>query len=327
MINEANRSVDSETPIVIALGGNAISKKGEEGNIDQQFVNSAETSEHLANLISQGHRLVVTHGNGPQVGSILRRMEISQGDVYSLPLHICVADTQAGMGHMISQCLNNALGGRGIKKIASTIITHVLVDPEDDAFDNPTKPIGKFMDAAESEALAKRYDWEMGEYGEGEFRRVVASPQPTGILEIEMIKTLVQNDQLLVVGGGGGIPVSYDADHKLFGVDCVVDKDLTSALLAVALGAQTLIIATAVEKVVLGFGSDNEQPLDSLTVSEAQGYMASGEFPAGTMGPKVQAGLNFLKFSKHNDPQVIITDLEYISEALQGKTGTRIVRG
>ncbi|MBX7245358.1 MAG: carbamate kinase [Candidatus Sumerlaeaceae bacterium] len=315
-----------QTPIVVALGGNAISRKNEEGNIGQQFEHTRETAGHLANLVEAGYLPVITHGNGPQVGNVLRRVELSAGEIYPIPLHICVADTQAGMGYMITQCLNNALHRRGIERIATTMITCVEVDPNDPDFDEPTKPIGKFLPREQAELFEKQYGWKMKQYGDNEYRRVVASPVPKSILEIGLIRRLVGEGEVLVVGGGGGVAVARDKAGDLYGVDCVVDKDRTTALLAADLGVQTFLIATGTEKVMLRFGKPDAVALENLTVEDAKHYLSRGEFPAGTMGPKIEAALDFLAKSKRPNARVVITDLEHMTEALAEKAGTIITR-
>ncbi|MDK2972930.1 MAG: carbamate kinase [Candidatus Sumerlaeota bacterium] len=313
--------------IVVALGGNAISVKDEEGNIAQQFARTRETARHLAELIVQGHDLIVTHGNGPQVGNVLRRVELSAAEVYPIPLHLCVANTQAGMGFMIAQCLNNELRRRGKERItASTIITAVEVDPSDPAFAKPTKPIGKYLKKEEALLLKEQHGWPMQEFDNEEYRLVVPSPIPRRILPIEMIKRLVDEHELLVCCGGGGIPVWCDAAGEETGVDCVIDKDRTSALLATELGLGRFVIATAVEKVMLAYRTPRQRPLDRLTIAEARAYLDAGEFPAGTMGPKIEAAIDFLERTPHPSPVAIITNLENISGALAGTTGTHLVR-
>lgn len=313
-------------PIVVALGGNAISRSDEEGNIDQQFAHSRETASHLAALVEAGYLPVVTHGNGPQVGNVLRRVELAAGEIYPIPLHICVADTQAGMGYMISQCLNNALRRRNIQRIVTTIITCVEVDLGDIAFTEATKPIGKFLPREQAEKFAAQYGWKMKEYGSEGFRRVVASPLPRGILEIDLIRRLVKGGELVVACGGGGIPVVRSRTGEYAGVDCVVDKDRTTALLASELGVSTLLIATGVDRVMINFRKPDAVALDRLTVSEAKRHMADGQFPPGTLGPKMEAALDFLARAKDPEARVIITDLENMTAALAERAGTTVVR-
>lgn len=336
MIKEAARhsaqrmlpEISKNGPIVVALGGNALAPEGSLGAISEQFEAARRTVVKLADLIEQGHRIIVTHGNGPQVGATLRRAEIAAetGEVYELPLHICVANTQAGMGYMICESLNTELRRRKIDKTATTIITTVEVDPDDPEFDEPTKPIGKFYNRATAETLKSAHQWKMVETDSGALRRLVPSPRPRRIIQAPLIKRLVEDGEILVVAGGGGIPIVFSADGGEHGVEAVIDKDLTSALLAHEIGAGTFIILTSVEKVALNFGKSDERRLDRMTTAEACGHMSAGQFPAGSMGPKIQGALDFLNRSPVSDPCVIITDLDHVEAALEGKTGTRITR-
>lgn len=310
------------TPIVVALGGNAISRPREEGNIAQQFAHARETADHLVRLLERGYLPVVTHGNGPQVGNVLRRVELAAGEIYPIPLHICVADTQAGMGFMICQCLDNALRRRGLARNVVTLVTTVEVDPADPAFANPTKPIGKALPRAQAVHYAEQYGWVMKAFGDDEYRRVVASPPPRAIREIAPIRHLVAQGDVVVAAGGGGIAVARDAGDEWHGVDCVVDKDLTSALLAVELDVATLVIATGVDHVMLNFGRPDAVALDRLTVSEARRHLAAGQFPPGTLGPKIEAALLFLERTHQSRARVLIVDLEHIAEGLEGRAGT-----
>lgn len=313
--------------IVIALGGNAISRKGEEGSLKQQYLRTSESAELLTQLILEGHELLITHGNGPQVGDSLRRVELAANEVYPVPLHVCVAETQATMGFMITECMNNALRKVGKEVIATTIVTMVEVDPNDPAFGKPTKPIGKYLSRAEADDLVRRHGWRMQEYDKEEFRRVVPSPVPRHILQSDLIRRLADESELLVACGGGGIPVMRNGDGRINGVDCVIDKDRTSALLAAQLGVSRFIIATAVEKVMLDYRTPNARAIGRLTVSEARAHLASGQFPAGTMGPKIEAACDFLENTPHPEPRAFITDLEHVRDALEGRTGTLLMRG
>ena len=316
-------------PVVIALGGNAISRRGEEGNIAQQFAHTAETADHIAGLVAGGLLPVITHGNGPQIGNILRRVELAVGEVYPLPLHVCVADSQAGMGYMITQCVANALAARGVARTTATVITRVVVDPADPAMARPTKPIGRFIPPDVADGFRRRYGWNMADYGADGMRRVVASPPPLAIVEMDVIRRMVADGVIVVAAGGGGIPVAPDPDlpGAHHGVDCVIDKDRTSALLAAGLGADTLVIATGVRRVALHFATPAERPLATLTAAEAAAHLADGHFPEGTMGPKIAAALDFLARTPAPRPRVVITDLAHIPAALKGETGTTITRG
>jgi len=316
----------SEGPIVVALGGNAISREDEEGNIPQQFRRTRQTVVWLANLIEAGRQIVITHGNGPQVGNVLRRVELAAHEIYPLPLDTCGADTQGGMGYMIAQCLNNELRRRGIARTVGVIITMVEVAPDDPAFKNPTKPIGRSYERHKGEQMRDRYGWQMVEVAGGRLRRVVASPIPQSIVEVELIRRLTQAGDLLVVGGGGGIPVSRDDEGDLVGVEAVIDKDRTSALLADAIDAGTVLIATNVERVALDFGKPTQRFVDRLTVAEARRHLVEGQFPSGSMGPKIEAAIAFLEQSRRSDARVIICNLRHVADALAGRAGTQLER-
>ncbi len=318
-------NVYHEKLIVVALGGNAISQPDEEGNLPQQFKNTDYTARHLAELVEDGYQLIVTHGNGPQVGNALRRVELSADHVYRLPLYICGADTQGGMGYMIAQCLNNALRQRGIERVVTPIVTSVEVDRADPDFQNPTKPIGSFFDEAQAERFKREEGWRMVHVPPHGYRRVVASPAPLAVIEIELIRQLVGVGELLVAGGGGGIPVTRDDDGNLSGVEAVIDKDRTAALIGRTLDAPVLLIVTSVERVMLDYGSDQERPIERMTASEAQGYLDAGQFPPGSMGPKIEAAIEFLRGCESTRARVIICDIEHMSAALRGESGTCLV--
>jgi carbamate kinase len=310
--------------IVVALGGNAISRPGQVGDIPQQFENTSYTAQYLAGLIGAGYQLVITHGNGPQVGNVLRRVELAAREVYRLPLYICGADTQGGMGFMIAQCLNNALHCKGLSRIVPTIVTSVEVDANDPAFRNPTKPIGSFYRKDKAEELIREHGWEMVHVPSQGYRRVVPSPEPKAIVELELIRRLVDAGESLVAGGGGGIPVARDENGAWHGVEAVIDKDRTAALLGRTLDAPVLLIVTSVERVALNYGTPLEKPLECLTASEAKRYLAEGQFPPGSMGPKIEAAIEFLRDCGAADARVIICDIEHMAEALAGRSGTRI---
>jgi carbamate kinase len=317
---------DTDKRIVVALGGNAISKPNQEGTIAEQFINSQHTARVLVDAVAAGYRLVVTHGNGPQVGNILRRAEIALSELYMVPLEICVADTQAGMGFMIGQCLGNEMRSRDMQVDITTIVTSVLVDRHDDAFVNPTKPIGAYLTKEQADERVREEGWTMVEVADGRWRRVVPSPPPLRILELDTIRKLVNDGQLVIACGGGGIPVIEDDQGDLHGTAAVIDKDRTSALLARRLDADMLVILTAVDHVCINFGKDNEQALERLTIEEARGHLADGQFAAGSMGPKVEAAIEFVEQSPRADAVAIIAALDKLTEALQGTSGTRIVR-
>jgi len=312
--------------IIVALGGNAISKENQEGSVDQQFENSRATAVSLANLIELGFGLVVTHGNGPQIGNFLLRNEAAAGAIYPLPMEVAVAHVQGGMGYMIAQALTNELSRRDIDKAVTAIVTTVRVDADDPSFLKPTKPIGRVLGKADAEKYERGEGWSIKEISPGKYRRVVASPMPKYIMEIKTIRRAVQAGDLLVVCGGGGIPVIQSPREGLCGVKAVIDKDLASSLLAVDLDASYLMILTAVDYVSIDFGKPTERQIKSMSADEATGWLAEGQFPPGSMGPKVQAAIQYLRSSRVPNPQVIIGPLEGASDALAGRIGTRITR-
>jgi len=307
---------------VVAIGGNSISKADQVGTIPEQFANSRETAEHLAGMIAMGYDIVLTHGNGPQVGNVLLRVEYSKEHVYPIFLDTCVSDTQGGMGYMLQQILGNVLREKGVKKTVATVVTQVLVDKNDPSFKNPTKPIGSFYSKEEAEKNQKEKGWSIVEDAGRGYRRVVPSPIPVDILEKEAIENLVKNGFIVIAVGGGGIPVIRDEKGGISGVEAVIDKDRASSLLANQIKADVLIISTGVEKVAVNYKKPDEKWLDKMTVAEAKKYLEEGQFPKGSMGPKIQASIQFLE---NGGKEVIITDPEHLTEALQGKTGTKIV--
>ena len=308
--------------IVIALGGNAISKPGLRGTISEQFYSTHESMEHVAELVVNGYeKILVTHGNGPQVGSAILRSEMASKYVYPLPMDICVADTQGGMGYMIQQVLTNCLRERGIKKPVATVITQVYVDAHDKAFDNPSKPVGMFYDEKEAKEMMAGRGWVMKEDAGRGWRRVVPSPKPISVLENEMIKTLFEKEYIIIAGGGGGIPISLNRYNKYYGIEAVVDKDHSSALLANEVGAEILLIMTGVEFAYIGYGSPNQRALTEMTAKEMEMHIASGEFADGSMKPKIEACLTFLD---NGGKEAIITSIPKCLAALRGKTGTHI---
>lgn len=313
-------------PTVIALGGNAISVPGEQGNIPQQFAHMSDTARHLVGAIQKGLNIVLTHGNGPQVGNVLRRVELASSEMYPLPLEVCVADTQAGMGYMIGQCLSNALKKRGIETDVTTLVTNVLIDKNDAAFKRPTKPIGSQMPKAQAEAHRDKDGWSIVEVADGIYRRIVPSPIPQEIIELNTIRRLVEDGELVICCGGGGVPVTRDEQGMLRGAAAVIDKDRTSALLARELNAQSLIILTAVERVYLNFGQPDQKALDKITTAEARSYIEAGHFAEGSMRPKIEAAIDFVDGSSDPDAHALIAELPSLTEALDGRSGTRIVR-
>jgi len=310
--------------IVVALGGNAITREMEEGNITQQFANTRQSLVPIIELLRQGYHMVVTHGNGPQVGNALIRVEETRHLVPPLPLGIIVADLEGGMGYMIEQCLQNKMHDLGVERQVVTVLTQVLADPNDPSIKDPTKFVGPFFKPDQVAELEKQRGWAMREDKGRGWRRVVPSPMPIGIVEKDIIKQLVQQGIVVIAAGGGGIPVYIDHRGWLEGIDGVIDKDLASAVLAREIEAQKLIIVTGVDKVALNFGTPEQTNLDVLTVSEAKKYLAEGQFPKGSMGPKIQAAINFIG---DGGEEVLITSIEKTEQALNGNAGTRIIAG
>lgn len=317
---------DSKKRLVVALGGNAISAPDRRGTIEEQFAQTQRTAQLLAEAVVAGYQLVITHGNGPQVGNVMRRVELARTELYPIPLELCVADTQAGMGYMIAQCLMNELVERGCPQSVSTIVTSVLVDRQDPAFLNPSKPIGPRMNRPVAEAHQLVDGWHLVQEGPDVFRRAVPSPKPHDILELHTIRRIVEAGEHVICCGGGGIPVYLDEAGHYQGAAAVVDKDFTTTLLARELGISTVVILTGTEHVCLDFGTLTQKALSQITLAEAEQYVAQGQFGEGSMRPKVEAAIDFLTHSRADNPQLIIADLNRFSEALSGTSGTRITR-
>lgn len=309
--------------VVVAIGGNSLIADPKHPDVANQWDAVRETCRHIAEMVANGWQVIVTHGNGPQVGYILRRAEIAAPEVHTVPLDLIVADTQGSIGYMLQQALDNSLRRLGINRTIVTVITQVRVDPNDPAFENPTKPIGGFM--TEEEARKFEADgWQVVEDSGRGWRRVVASPNPEAIHEINAIKALYMNNYIVIAGGGGGIPVIRNEHGSLRGVFAVIDKDRASSLLAQSLRADLFIISTGVEKVALNFNKPDQQALDQLTLAEAEKYMQEGHFGKGSMLPKIEAVIDFVRMG---GPQAIITDPPNLLRALRGETGTRVIPG
>ena len=306
---------------VIALGGNAITAPGQDDTIANQFANTRKSLDGIVELARRGFGLVVTHGNGPQVGNALLRIELARGKAPVLPLGVCVADTEGGMGYMIAQSLQNRLRKEKIDRRVVTVITQMLVDQNDPAINNPTKFIGQFYTEGEAQLFSETRGWQMKKDANRGWRRVVPSPKPIRPIEAEIIKSLVDTDTIVIAGGGGGIPVYYDKHGNLEGIDAVIDKDLGAAVIGAEIGAETLCILTSVDNVSINFGTSSEKRLEEVTLNEVEGYFNDGHFPAGSMGPKIRAAIEFLK---SGGGQVTITSLENASLAIDGNAGTRI---
>jgi len=310
--------------LIIALGGNAIIPVGQEGTYEQQAAITRATMEQVARLAESGSQVVMTHGNGPVVGNIVLRNDagMSVHGIPPMPMFVCGADSQGGLGFMLQQSLQNALSRIDLDIPVATVVTQVLVDRGDPAFSEPTKPIGPFYDEEQAQVLRDENGWTIVRDAGRGWRRVVPSPAPREIIELEAIRTLVEAGVLTIATGGGGVPVLRDDTGSLEGVDAVIDKDRASALLGGLVGADVLVIVTQVEKVCVRFGQPDQEEIDLLTVERAKRLMADGEFPPGSMGPKIEAAISFLD---GGGQEVVITSPEHILGALAGNRGTTII--
>lgn len=307
---------------VVALGGNAITHPDQEDTIANQFANTRVALDGVVQLAREGYNLAISHGNGPQVGNAILRVELARDRAPILPLGVCVADTEGGMGYMIEQSLQNRLRAENIDRPVVTIITQMLVDADDPAMNNPTKYIGQFYTEEQAERYSTSRGWQLKPDGDRGWRRVVPSPIPTHTVEAETIKSLVKGGTIVIAGGGGGIPVYIDKHGDYEGFDAVIDKDLASAVIGEEIGAEILSILTSVDKVSINFGSENQQELDSVSLAEIKKYHADGHFPAGSMGPKIDAAIRFLE---NGGEMVTITSFKNAGKAIHGEAGTRIV--
>ena len=308
---------------VVAIGGNSLIKDEAHKSVPDQFNAVRETAVHIAGMIEQGWDVVVTHGNGPQVGFILLRSELAINVLHPVPLDSCGADTQGAIGYMIQQALHNEFLRRDIQRQSATVVTQVVVDRNDPAMQNPSKPIGSFYKEEEARSRMSRDGWIMVEDAGRGWRRVVPSPIPREIVERDAIDKLIKSGFIVIAVGGGGIPVVRDDAGYLFGVEAVIDKDLASSLLASELHAELLLISTAVEKASLNFKKPDQIDLDHITLNEARRYYEEGHFAKGSMGPKVKAIINYLERGGHT---ALITMPETIGKALKGESGTWIVK-
>ncbi|MGZ4391219.1 MAG: carbamate kinase [Gaiellaceae bacterium] len=308
---------------VVAIGGNSLIKDKEHQSVRDQYIAAGETCWHIAAMIEEGWDVAIGHGNGPQVGFILRRSELAAHELHEVPLDVCGADSQGAIGYALVQNLENDFRRLGMDRHAVAVVTQVEVAADDPAFEHPTKPIGSFMDE-ETAGRRRAEGWAVVDDANRGWRRVVASPQPLRIVEEDAIKGLLDEGFVVVSVGGGGIPVVADADGQLAGVAAVIDKDLASSLLATRIGADLLMITTAVEKVALDFGTPEQRWIDRMTLAEAKEYLAQGRhFAAGSMAPKIEAVIGFLE---RGGERAVITDPENVERALRGETGTTIVR-
>lgn len=308
-------------PIVVALGGNAILKPEEHGTCEEQLAAVGAACAAMADLAAQGRRLVITHGNGPQVGNILIQQEEARSVVPPMPLDICGAQSQGFIGYIIQRSMDNELRRRGIERRVVSLVTQVLVDPEDPAFRKPDKPIGPFYTPARAKALTESRGYRMKEDVRG-WRRVVPSPEPLAIVESEAIRLLVEQGMIIVACGGGGIPVVRRPGGRFEGVEAVIDKDRAAQRLATEVGAEGLMILTNIERVALRYGQPSQTDLETVTLAEGRRYQAEGHFPGGTMGPKVEACLGFIEAG---GPVAMIGPLQRAAEVLSGAAGTRFI--
>ena len=297
--------------------------EGQRGTIAEQFENTRKSLDGIVYCLKQGHGVVITHGNGPQVGNLLLMVEASRNQVPELSLGVCVADTEGAIGYMIQQSLTNRLRKEGLDRCVVTVLTQVVVDKNDTAFSNPTKPIGPFFTREDAERFRKEKGWHIVEDSHRGYRRVVASPDPLKVVEDRAVRGLLEAGDIVIAVGGGGIPVIMKEDGDLEGVDVVVDKDLASSVLARDIKADCLMMITGVEYVFLNFKQPNERALKALTVKEAERYLKEGHFPPGSMGPKIQAAINFLNWGGE---VAIIAAIDKVKEALEGITGTKITK-
>lgn len=312
--------------VVVALGGNAISLPDQEGNVDQQFANSRITARALAGLVQAGHQLVITHGNGPQIGNFLLRNEAAADVIYPLPMEVAVAHVQGGMGYMISQTLMNELAQHGNTSVVTTFVTTILVDLDDPSFKKPSKPVGRILPKELVERQIDDEGWIVTEVSPGMYRRLVPSPYPRRIMEIESIRRAVDAGELVICCGGGGIPIVHDPKKGLRGMAAVIDKDLASALLAKQLDADAMMILTNVDRVSINYGKPDERAIDQMTLQQAKQWLDEGQFPAGSMGPKIEGAVNFLEASQKPHASVIIAPLHQAADAEAGRIGTRITK-
>ncbi len=307
---------------LIAVGGNSLIRAGERGTIDEQLVNAHATSKAIAEMIKSGWNVVVTHGNGPQAGAALLRSERAAGEVYTHTLDMCVATTQSEIGYIMQRALEFELKHLDLNHLVTIVPTMVEVDKNDPAFQNPTKPIGPFYTKEVAEQKKKTLNWDIVEDASRGYRRVVASPQPKEVLQLEVINKIIEMGIVTVALGGGGIPVIKNEDGTITGSEAVIDKDRSSALLANSMNVDLFIISTDADKVYLNFKKPNQIGLDKVTVNELENYYNEGHFPAGSMGPKVESVINYIK---NGGKHAIITSYEYLSLALEGKAGTHIL--
>ncbi len=306
---------------LIAIGGNSLIQAGERGTIEEQLLNAHATARAIVHMVKDGWRIVITHGNGPQVGAALLRSERAAGEVYTHPLDVCVATTQSEIGYLLQRAMEYELRQLGLTTPVITVLTQVRVDPRDPAFENPTKPVGPFYTKRVAEEKKRTLGWHIIEDSSRGWRRVVPSPEPVEVFELDIIRTMMEQGMIVIACGGGGIPVIEHEDHRVEGAEAVIDKDRASALLAAGLNVDLFIISTATPQVYVDFKSRTQRGLGDVSADELQRYLDEGQFPEGSMGPKVESALDFIrKGGRH----VIITSYEFLMDALKGKAGTHV---
>ena len=308
-------------PLLLAVGGNSLIRSGQRGTAEEQIANARMTCDHIAVLMEASYQIILTHGNGPQVGAQLLRSDLASAYVYSLPLDWCDAATQGETGYLLASALRSSLKAKRVTSPIVTILTQVVVDERDPAFENPTKPVGPFYSKETAEQKQRELGWRIVEDAARGYRRVVPSPVPVDIVEFDVIRQCVQSGMVVIAVGGGGIPVVNDHGYYR-GVEAVIDKDRASALLARKLGLETFVVSTDSDRVYLNHKKADQRPLDRMTVAQAKQYFAEGHFPPGSMGPKIEAAIDFLA---GGGKEVIITQPELLAEALKGRGGTHIV--
>lgn len=307
----------------MALGGNALLRRGEKGDIETQEKNADEIVSYLMTLVERDYNLVITHGNGPQVGNLLLRNEASKDKLPRMPLDLLVAETEGSMGYLMQQAFLNYLRSRDIRRYVVTMITQVIVDRYDPAFARPSKPIGLFYEENEAKELEKEFGWNMIEDGGRGWRRVVPSPRPIKIIQRHMVRHLAIEGNIVIAGGGGGIPIRVDQEGSYEGIEAVIDKDLTSSLLASEIRANQLIILMPEPQVYTFYGKDRQRPLEHVSLSQMKDHIAEGHFPPGSIGPKVEAAVSFVE---RGGEKAIITRAENLASAIEGQQGTHITR-
>lgn len=309
---------------VVAFGGNALLRPEDQGTQEEQVARAKQAARWLVEIVRAGYRLVIVHGNGPQVGNILIQAEEASTKVPPQSLDLAVAQTEGSIGFLLQQAMRNRLEQSNLSANVATLLTEVEVDPNDPAFRRPTKPIGPFFTRYRAEALMRDFGWTMKEDSNRGWRKVVPSPRPLQILNYDIISTMLDHADVVIAAGGGGIPVVRGRDHQWRGIEAVIDKDFASSLLAAELNAELYIVLTGVARVAIDYGKPTQRDLERITVDEAQAYFDEGQFPAGSMGPKIQASIEFVRQSGR---EVLITDVDHLREGLEGKAGTRLVAG